>query len=415
MINALMVDAHDGPSVLLVTPRWTRDGGVATHVMASATALAEHGVDVSVLAARVESTAPVAGVTVHHGPQLFNADAPPEVRLGEAMSSRPTAVHLHQFHDPDIVRFMQADAPVLISAHGYTACTSGVHYFRPGHECTRAHGLGCVPNLALRGCAHTRRPQSLPSSYERADRGLDALRRADLAVSYSSAIDRHLATNGVTRRRVIPLFTTMIPAIGAGHADRRRVVFAGRIVAPKGVGILIRAARAVDAEFLICGDGRRLDAMRRLARRFGVLDRVSFRGWLGGEELARELAEASVVVMPSVWPEPFGLVGIEAFAAGRPVIASATGGVYDWLEDGINGLGVKPGDPRALAQALNELLADPPRQQAMGAAGKEKVAARFSRANHVAALLDAYQSARATWEGSGRERSAAAPSSRALG
>ena len=54
--------------------------------------------------------------------------------------------------------------------------------------------------------------------------------------------------------------------------------------------------------------------------------------------------------MPSLWPEPFGLVGIEALAAGRPVVASATGGIGDWLEDGVGGLMVPPGDPGALAR-----------------------------------------------------------------
>jgi glycosyltransferase involved in cell wall biosynthesis len=214
-------------------------------------------------------------------------------------------------------------------------------------------------------------------------------------------VDRHLSANGVTRRRVLPLFTTIVPKTGSGHETRRRVVFAGRVVAPKGVGVLIRAARAVDAEFVICGDGWGLDGMRKLARRLGVLDRIRFTGWLGAEALARELADASVVVMPSLWPEPFGLVGIEALAAGRPVIASATGGVGDWLVDGVNGLLVRPGDAPALAKALEELLCDPARQRAMGAAGREMVAARFSPERHVAALLDAYRLARAQWE-SGR-------------
>ena len=190
----------------------------------------------------------------------------------------------------------------------------------------------------------------------------------------------------------------MVAQTGSGHATRRRVVFAGRVVTPKGVEVLIRAAATVNAEFVICGDGWRLDAMRRLARRLGVQERIAFAGWLGADELAHALAEASVVAMPSVWPEPFGLVGIEALAAGRPVIASATGGVGDWLEDGVNGLCVRPGDAPALAHALEELLADPARQQRMGAAGREMVAARFSPERHVAALSDAYRAARSTWE-----------------
>jgi glycosyltransferase involved in cell wall biosynthesis len=172
------------------------------------------------------------------------------------------------------------------------------------------------------------------------------------------------------------------------------------VVAPKGVAVLIRAARDVNGEFVVCGDGWRLEEMRRLARRLGLEKRVCFRGWLGADELAHELAEASVVVMPSIWPEPFGLVGIEALAAGRPVVASATGGIGDWLDNGVSGLSVKPGDPRALASALNELLADPARQQAMGAAGQKIVAERFSTQRHFAALSDAYRTARADWESS---------------
>jgi glycosyltransferase involved in cell wall biosynthesis len=391
-------------SVLLVTPRWTRDGGVATHVMASASALAEHGLNVSVAAARIDYTAPVTGVKILHTPELFATGMSPERRLGEALSARATAIHLHQVDDPELVECLRTSAPVLLSAHGYTACTSGVHYFRPGQECTRAHGFGCVPNLGLRGCAHTSNPRRLPAAYRNASRGLEALRGADLAISYSSAVDRHLSANEVTRRRVIPYFPTMAPAMGSGHAGRRRVVFAGRVVAPKGVDVLIRAARSVEAEFVICGDGWRLEEMRGLARKLGVQERVRFEGWLDAGELARELAEASVVVMPSVWPEPFGLVGIEAFAAGRPVIASATGGIGDWLDDGISGLSVEPGDPEALARALDELLADPARQQAMGAAGKRAVEARFSPECHVAAVLDAYRHARSQWaSGNARE------------
>jgi glycosyltransferase involved in cell wall biosynthesis len=386
----------DVNSILLVTPRWRRDGGIATHVMASAAALAERGVAVSVLAARIDPGERVPGVKMLHGPDLFDETIPPAARLGDAISQRPAAIHLHGFDDPDVVAALQASAPVVISAHGYTACTSGVHYFRPGQECRRAHGPGCIPNLPR--CAHTSDPRGLPAAYRRAGRGLAALRRADLAVSYSSAVDRHLSINGVVHRRVIPLFSTMVPATGSGHENRRRVVFAGRVVLPKGIAVLIRAARLVQGEFVVCGDGWRLEQMRRLAQRLGVADRVRFAGWLGGEELARELAEASVVTVPSLWPEPFGLVGIEAFAAGRPVIASATGGTGDWLQDGVNGLSVEPGDPAALASALNELLADPVRQQAMGEAGRRTAEARFSPERHVAALLDAYASARLRWE-----------------
>ncbi len=385
-------------SVLLVTPRWTRDGGVGAHVMASAAALAGAGADVHVLVARIESHEPLQGVTVHRSPTLYDETLPPERRVGEVASLIPSVVHTQQFDDPLVTGFLQRRAPLLVSAHGFPACTSGVHYFRPGQECQRAHGPGCVPNLIARGCAHTRDPRWLPRSYARSTGALASLRRSDLAISYSSAVDRHLAINGVERRARVPLFSTVPTLRGSGHERRRRVVFAGRMVRPKGIEVLIRAARAVDGEFLICGEGRRSDAMRRLARRLGVQDRVSFVGWLGPERLARELAEASVVAIPSLWPEPFGLVGIEAHAAGRPVIASSTGGVEDWLEDGRSGICVPAGDAAALAHAISALLADPELQHRMGAAGEVSVRERFTEAHHVTALLEAYALARERWQ-----------------
>lgn len=384
-------------SVLLLTPRWARDGGVGAHVQASASALAAAGVRVGVLVARIQDEPP-ANVALYESASLFDSDKPLCERLRACSEFSPEAFHLHQVDDPDLVGALRGRAPVLISAHAYTACTSGVHYFAPGEECSRAHGPGCASNLLVRGCAHTRRPQRLPAAYARASLGLRALKQADLAISYSDAVDRHLAANGLRRRATVPLFSTMVAREGFGHETRRRVVFAGRVVAPKGVGVLIRAAREVeDAEFAICGSGWKIEAMRRLARRLGVKERVRFKGWLDGPALAQELADASIVAIPSLWPEPFGLVGIEALASGRPVVASATGGIGDWLRDGHNGLAVPPGDVTALARALAELLDDPARQGDMGRAGREMVADRFSPARHVQALLSAYRGAREHW------------------
>jgi glycosyltransferase involved in cell wall biosynthesis len=388
-------------SVLLVTPRWARDGGVGAHVIVSAALLAGQGIDVRALVARIDSSERTEGVTLISRPELFKRDAPIELRLGDALASEPAVIHVHQVDEPELVEAMRVVSPVVVSAHGYNACTSGVYHFGPGEECTRGHGHGCVPNLLARGCAHVRNPLPLPSMYRDTTRSLETLRQADLAVSYSSSVDRHLARNGLTRRAIVPYFPTLVPRPGSGHATRRRVVFGGRIVPPKGVDVLIRAARDVDAEFVVCGDGQRLESMRRLARRLGVERRVSFKGWLDAGPLAEELANASIVVVPSVWPEPFGLVGIEGFSAGRPAVASDTGGIPDWLDDGVSGTLVPAGDHRRLAVALNELLADPQRQSAMGEAGRAAVDMRFSPGRHLELLLAAYRRAVAGWPGAG--------------
>ena len=390
------VDGATPRSVLLVTPRWARDGGVGAHVRASAQALARHGLRVCVLVAEIEAGAELAGVSVCESARLFDRRVSFERRMGEALSCDFELTHLHQVDDPTFVRALRPRGPVVLSAHGYTACTSGVYYFEPGQQCTRGHGAGCAVQLAARGCAHTRYPKTLPRKYLHAARGLAALRAADLAISYSSAVDRHLAANRVERRAIVPYFPTLTPEPACAHG-RRRVVFAGRIVRPKGLDVLLRATCDVDGELVVCGSGRQLPEMRELAERLGVARRVRFAGWLDADGLARELAEASVLAMPSLWPEPFGIVGIEALAAGRPAVASATGGIGDWLEDGVSGLSVPPGDPAKLARALGELLDDPDRRLRMGSAGQATVARRFSTERHLLALLAGYRSARSAW------------------
>jgi glycosyltransferase involved in cell wall biosynthesis len=384
-------------AVVLVTPRWTRDGGVGAHVQVSAAALAERGIEVRVVAETIDAEPGAPDVPVLHAPRLFDGEGDIDTRLAGALAGETAVVHLHQVDDPKIVSAAGQRAPVVVSAHGYNACTSGVYYFEPGRECVRGHGVGCIPNLIARGCAHTAYPKTLPRKFRNATTMRTALRGADLTVSYSTAVDRHLANNGLERRLIVPYFPTMPARAGSGHAGRRRVVFAGRVVRPKGVDVLIEAARDVDGEFVLCGDGRDLDAMRALARELGIEERVQFTGWLDAGGLAQQLAEASVVVVPSLWPEPFGLVGIEGFAAGRPAVASATGGIPDWLDDGESGIAVPPADAARLAAALTELLADPGRQAQMGAVGRERTAARFTAERHVSVLLGGYERAREHW------------------
>jgi len=391
--------------VLIITPRWRRDGGVGTHVMASAAALAAQGVEVHVAASVVEDSEQPAGVELHHAPRLLDRGLAPEQRLAGAPAAARMVVHMHQFEDLDVARALAGrGAALALSVHGYSACTSGVHYFAPGQECPRAHGPLCAPNLLLRGCAHTRNPTWLPRAYAEATRAARLLAEVDLAITYSAVIDRHVAANGARERAILPLFPTLEASHASPAAARpRRVLYAGRVVGAKGLGVLLRAMRVLDAELIVCGDGHDVQRMRALARRLGISDRVAFRGWLAPSELARELAGAAVVAVPSLWPEPFGLVGLEAFGAATPVVASDTGGIREWLDDGVNGLAVAPGDEQALAAALRRLLDDAALRERLGAAGKRLVAERFTAERHVEAALAAYERALAI-----RQRSSAA-------
>jgi D-inositol-3-phosphate glycosyltransferase len=178
-------------------------------------------------------------------------------------------------------------------------------------------------------------------------------------------------------------FTPEGPALP--RDERHRVVVVGRLVQRKGVDDVIRALALVPKTELLIAGGADLSQLHadpeaqrltRLAERMRVSDRVTLLGRVERTELPGLLRSADIVVcMP--WYEPFGMVALEAMACGRPVIASAVGGIVDTVVDGSTGTLVRPQRPDMLAHALRRLLADPIRRAGYGLAGRERAVMRY--------------------------------------
>jgi glycosyltransferase involved in cell wall biosynthesis len=130
--------------------------------------------------------------------------------------------------------------------------------------------------------------------------------------------------------------------------------------------------------------------LQSLTKSLGLEDRVIFTGFRS--DVPRLMSALDVVVLSSSVPEPFGRVIIEGMAAGKPVVATAAGGVLDIIEDGVNGLLVPPGNPAAMAAAILSLLGDSKRARRLAEAGQRRVHEQFTVQRHVAAVQNIYDS-----------------------
>ncbi len=181
----------------------------------------------------------------------------------------------------------------------------------------------------------------------------------------------------------------------AEHAGRRIVLFVGRLIYYKGADVLVRAMEHLDADLVMIGRGPLEGELRQIAQACGIIDRVHFVPPVDEADLAAWYHAADVFALPSVArSEAFGLVQIEAHAAGTPVVSTdlTTGVPYANL-DGVTGLTVRLGDVSALAAALQRLLSDEVLRSRLGRQAKERALRDFTVKRMVANTLTVYDEA----------------------
>jgi glycosyltransferase involved in cell wall biosynthesis len=172
-----------------------------------------------------------------------------------------------------------------------------------------------------------------------------------------------------------------VAAIRQEYGDRL-ILFVGHLRYYKGVDYLLEALPQLEARLLLAGDG---SAQRRVeveatARRLGVSERVSFLGRQAEDGLAALYQACDVFALPCTErSEAFGIVQLEAMAAGRPVVSCDVGTGVAWVnQHEVTGLVAPPRDAAQLAAALGRLLGDPALRERMGAAGRERVRQQFT-------------------------------------
>lgn len=291
--------------------------------------------------------------------------------------------------------------PSVYFAHNYVAfCPSGALYYRHTNatcEFDTAPSWGCLANAYIQGC-NSRRPQRLLASYKRAQETKAWAQLTDALVCDSEYVKgRHIRAGFAAERiHVLPSPVAIPPAPPPLPALRDTLLFCGRLAQNKGLETLIEAMQAIrpPVRLLIAGEGPLRESLTARAQALGLSNRVEFLGRLSEAELSPVYARAAVVVVPSEWPEPLGMVGPEALAHCRPVVGTATGGSSEWLQPGVTGLVVPTKDPAELAKAVNRLVDNPDLSARLAATGRRLVEERFSVEGHTERLISVFEIAR---------------------
>jgi glycosyltransferase involved in cell wall biosynthesis len=207
-----------------------------------------------------------------------------------------------------------------------------------------------------------------------------AERSAAAVIALTPRVARALQAEGIAPERVHAIPSGVDPARFAGpHEDpfpgvpHPRVVFHGRVQAEKGVHTLVEATARLgdDVHVLLVGDGSERPRVEARARELGLAGRLRVTGFLPHDRVPAALAHADVAVLPSVFEE-LGTAMLEALHGGVPFVASRVGGIPEVVRDGESALLVEPGDPDALAAALERVLRDRELAARLGAAGRER-------------------------------------------
>lgn len=221
------------------------------------------------------------------------------------------------------------------------------------------------------------------------------LRCSDRVLVLSSAWSQKIAQIEPDARIVVLENPVRTEGVDTGVPEQLgRVVFLGRADKTKGIEILLDAMVSVRArhpyvKLVVGGDGDLL-ALGRRAESVGMTEAVEILGWLGARRRDEALDRAQVFALPS-FDEGLPMAMLEAMAHGKAVVVTPVGGIPDVIVDGINGLLVPPGDPAALADAIERVVSDPPLARRLGQAARLTVVQRHGAQAIVARLTALYE------------------------
>ena len=322
-------------------------------------------------------------------------------RVAQAIATyRPDIVHVHNFDyvlTPAIFdACRKARTPSVQTLHNFRGICANATFMREGRVCEECmHGspyLG-VLHRCYEGSALKTLPISRTIAYHRKRQTWQT--KVDRYIALTEFGKRKYAEGGYAEKRISVKPNFSYPPDPAWDdardeqdtdGQRSGALFVGHLLPWKGIAVLMEAWRDIPTPLRVAGSGP-LQNLVTDAENYGV----TYLGRLDAEAVYREMRRARILVFSSVWYEPFGLVLIEAFAAGLPVVAAKLGAPADIVSHGETGLHFTAGDPKSLAKAVAWAAAHPKDMARMGENARREYELLYTPKANYARLMEIYE------------------------
>ena len=377
--------------------------------------LAGHGHTVSHFSMRHERNLPSPDEAFFVSAIDLNAPMPPQAkaravlrllysgeakrRIGELLDrEKPDVVHFHNISrqlSPSVIDAVKRRRiPMVQTLHDLFLVCPAHSFYVDGAPCELCK-RGAFWHAAARKCVDGSRASSLVGTFESyLQSWLGLYRKIDVMIAPSLFLRSKVEALGWPARKMVHLPYFVPGGPDASARNQGYVLFAGRTSREKGLGALLEAAELIRAvEFVIAGEGPELESFKHLARRQGLAN-VRFTGYVKGDALERLLDGSMCVAVPSISYENLPLSILEAFAHGKPVVASDAGGIPELVRNGVTGYVFDTGVPVALAEAIDRIASDERRRVEMGRRARDLVLRDYSPESHYKKLLSIYEGLR---------------------
>ncbi len=383
--------------ILIATSNRAVVGGVETYLRALLPALRAQGHELGLICANPAAEGrPTVDDLCADLPVWIKAH-PADV-LAAANEWAPSVVYSQQQPDPTAEEALLGRFPTVLYAHDYNAtCISGTktHAFPAPAACFRRLSPLCLGLYYPRRCGGLN-PITALGLYQNARKRQRLLPKYRAILVASRHMVNELSRNDLCSARIVlnapfPNAIRPDPAAPTVRPIAGRILFVGRITALKGWRPLVAALSLASTRLgrllmlTVAGDGPQRAAFEAEARTHAVP--TEFVGWVDAVRRTALMRQADLLAIPSTWPEPFGLVGIEAGCVGLPAVGYAVGGITDWLIPGTSGeLAPSPSTAESLAEAMVRALSDAAHWQRLRE-GAWQVSQQFSVESHLGRLI----------------------------